>query len=201
MKLGIIGGTFNPVHCGHVMLAEHFAEQIGFDKVLVIPSGTPPHKEYSALVSDSQRIEMCGLAFNNEIFTVSDMEIKREGKSYTIDTLRQLKEEYSDAELYLMMGADMLMIFEKWKDYKEILKFAKLCMAFRNVCGREEIFEHSKMLEKDGAEIIFDKKLICDVSSTQIREMLGNEENVSGLVPEPVLDYINKNSLYRGAKV
>lgn len=130
MKIGIIGGTFNPVHIGHVMLAKNFNELVGFDRILVIPSGTPPHKEYLASVTDKNRIDMCRLAFDEDIFTVSDMEIKRGGKSYTIDTLRQIKSEFPDSELFLMMGADMLMIFDKWKDYREIFKLATLCAAF-----------------------------------------------------------------------
>lgn len=200
MKIGIIGGTFNPVHIGHVMLAKNFNELLGFDRILVIPSGTPPHKEYLASVTDKNRIDMCRLAFDEDIFTVSDMEIKRGGKSYTIDTLRQIKSEFPDSELFLMMGADMLMIFDKWKDYREIFKFATLCAAFRNVCARDEILSYAEKLREDGAKLIIDDRKIPDVSSTQIRSLLAKNESAAKLVPESVADYIEKNLLYRGAE-
>ena len=111
MRIGIYGGAFNPVHKGHIKLAEEVKTKADLDKIIIMPSGLSPHKSSGSLIDSSHRLQMCKLAFEGEDYIISDLEIKREGKSYTVDTVTELKEIYPDDELYLIMGSDMLLSF------------------------------------------------------------------------------------------
>ena len=114
MRIGIYGGAFNPVHKGHIKLAEEVKTKALLDKIIIMPSGQSPHKSSSSLVESEHRLEMCRLAFEGEDYIISDLEIKRQGKSYTVDTVTELKKIYPDDEFYLIMGSDMLLCFHKW---------------------------------------------------------------------------------------
>ena len=133
MKIGIFGGTFNPVHQGHVHLAQQCVEELKLDKLLVIPTKQPPHKQAQELASGEHRAQMCRLAFA-EIpqAQVSEMELHREGKSYTADTLTQLKQQFPQAQFYLIVGGDMFLTFHQWNRFEEILQGAALCAACRS---------------------------------------------------------------------
>lgn len=190
MKIGLFGGTFNPVHTGHVKLVENFKEKLGLDKVLVIPTAQPPHKEAKELVSAEDRINMCKMAFGS-LAEVSDIEISRGGKSYTVLTLEELKKIYKDDELYFLVGSDMLLSFKRWYRWEDILSMCTLCATDRN---NEESC-------KEADPDFFEKIIFCDfektvVSSSEVREKLERKEDVAHLIPEKVLNYIKEKGLY-----
>ncbi|MBR5272155.1 MAG: nicotinate-nucleotide adenylyltransferase [Clostridia bacterium] len=197
MKLGIFGGTFNPVHNGHIELVRHFADLAGLDKALLIPTKIPPHKASKNLLSGQIRFEMCSLAVeSDERIEVSDVELRREGDSYTIDTLKTLEKLYVGAQLYLIMGADMLMCLDSWRDYRGIIDRCVICAAARNDDSVEELLLKAKTLDIPDDKVIISNEEIMTVSSTEIREKIKNGISVRGLIPRAVEEYIASNGLY-----
>ena len=199
MRIGIYGGTFSPVHNGHVIMAQSFLKQMELDKLYIIPTCLPPHKAEVDGASAYERMDMCTLAFGGiDRVCVSDIEIKRGDKSYTVDTLRELKGE---GELYFLCGSDMFLTLESWREPAEIFKLAHI------VLGRREsdeligirLKEYKTLLEeKYGARIHEISFPAIEVSSSDIRERVGRLESVNALVPEKVERYIYANGLYRG---
>lgn len=188
-KIGIFGGAFNPPHKGHVRLARDFADRLSLDEVLVIPSFIPPHKSTVHLAPPEERLEMCRLAFGlDPRFTVSPMEIDRGGKSYTYDTLLEIKKENPAAELFLIIGSDMYRSFKTWHRYKSILKICTLCTAAR---------EKNTAVRNSGIDAVIADLPAYEVSSTQIRTMLGNDEDISEFTGKKVAQYISDRGLYR----
>ncbi len=192
-KIGIFGGTFNPPHNGHVRLADKAAENLGLDKVLIVPSCIPPHKIPGKLAQGSERTQMCRLAFGeNEKFEISTIELERGDKSYTVETLRDLKKLYPDDELYFIVGSDMLKSFTKWYMWEEILSLAYLCAASREKGYEADL---SAFTAEQKERIIFLDIEPFEVSSTQIRNSIaGGEDN--DLINRKVLNYIRANGLY-----
>ena len=193
-RLGIFGGTFNPPHIGHARLAEHFVEKLGLDRLLVIPTAQPPHKEAKELADSSDRINMCMLAFPDAL--ISDIEIARGGKSYTYDTLCEIKQLYPGYELFFIVGSDMLLSFNRWYKHEEILDMVTLCAADRQ--------EEDSLLKKQGVPEFFEGKRLhistlapFEVSSTQIRELIKNNESTDGWLDPAVRAYIDERGLYR----
>lgn len=187
-----MGGTFDPIHIGHLFIAEDIKEKLKLDKVIFIPNGTPPHKK--AKTADNIRFEMTKIAINkNDNFIISDIEIKRKKYSYTIDTLKELKQKYLEDEFYFILGSDSIMEIHKWKDYKEIFKFTNI------VCYMRKGFDISKVkLEKElYSKVIFEDSIIIDISSTMIRHRVKNNKSIRYIVPDEIINYIEKNSLYR----
>ncbi len=193
MKIGIFGGTFNPPHVGHRRLADGVADALGLDKVIVIPSCIPPHKMAGSLVSGKDRLEMCTLAFDSPRFEISDTELKRGNKSYTVDTLRELRRIYPDDELYFMVGSDMLETFTGWYRWEEILSLAYLAAASREKGFRADL---SGFTAGQREKIIFLDIEPFELSSTQLRAALRNNSDCAGLLDEKVADYIRSNKLY-----
>lgn len=199
MKIGIYGGTFSPPHNGHVNAARMFAAAESLDKLLIIPTFIPPHKKETSAVPAEERLEMCRLAFTDDNFDVSDIEVRRKGKSYTFDTLTELKEMYRSDDFYLLCGTDMLLSFEKWYRFADILSMCTVvCMR------REENAETGVKLAEKIVELkeqcAADVRLIdappLEVSSTEIREKLSRGENVNDLLPTDVYRYIKEKGLY-----
>lgn len=199
MKIGIYGGTFSPPHNGHVNAARMFAAAESLDKLLIIPTFIPPHKIETSAVPAEERLEMCRLAFTDDNFDVSDIEVRRKGKSYTFDTLTELKEMYRSDDFYLLCGTDMLLSFEKWYRFADILSMCTVvCMR------REENAETGVKLAEKIVELkeqcAADVRLIdappLEVSSTEIREKLSRGENVNDLLPTDVYRYIKEKGLY-----
>ncbi|MEI6577844.1 MAG: nicotinate-nucleotide adenylyltransferase [Eubacteriales bacterium] len=187
-RLGIFGGAFNPPHKGHVRLARDFADRLSLSNVTVIPSFIPPHKIADDLASGEDRLEMCRLAFCDDTrFTVSSMEIDRGGKSYTYDTLLQIKEANPSAELYLIIGSDMFLSFKTWYRYIDILKICTLCTAAR---------EKNITIQNDDIEAIISDLPALEICSTDLRLLCKNGEDISGFVGEKVADYISDRGLY-----
>ncbi|MBU0548495.1 MAG: nicotinate-nucleotide adenylyltransferase [Candidatus Omnitrophica bacterium] len=189
MKIGILGGTFNPVHIGHLILAEEAREKLGLDKIIFIPTALPPHKDNLNIAPAHKRLKMLKLAIRgNRHFAVSDVEIKRRGRSYTIDTLKELKRRYSRDELYFIIGSDLLKYLKEWKDLSEIIKMVKFVAATRPGYPLEQIPPYIKTLAIRAV----------DVSGFEVRECVKRNKSFRYLVPEAIFEHINKNKLYKG---
>ncbi len=199
MKIGVFGGTFNPVHKGHILLSEYCKSSVGLEHIILIPTYTPPHKSGSELADAGHRLNMCSLACRDlSDYEVSDIEIKRKGKSYTCDTLTSLKEIYPEDELFLIMGADMFLTLDKWKNPDIIFEKAKIITIPRSESDYKELCEYyEKTLKPMNAEAVILTEPVLDVSSTFIRENIENKTLVSALVDKNVYEYIAKNNLYR----
>lgn len=198
-KIGIIGGTFNPIHNGHILLAVYCKEKLNLDKVIFIPTYTPPHKSDKDLASEVHRLNMCNLAVQSyEDFSVSDIEIKRKGKSYTFETLTRLKEIYPYDTLYFITGADMFLTLEKWKNPEIIFDKAVIAAVPRNSSDSEMLNRHyHNYLKPLGAKACILEEPVLSVSSTFIRENIENYDLIKSLIDRNVYEYIVKNNLYR----
>lgn len=197
--LGILGGTFNPIHNGHIMLAEYCKKELALDKIILIPTYTPPHKESKDLASETHRMNMCKIACKNlRGYTVSDVEIKRKGKSYTYQTLNLLKEEYPNDKFYLIMGADMFLTLHEWKNPHEIFKNAVMTVIPRDKSDCKDLKSYyNNVIMPMGAEAVILREPVIQVSSTFVRENIYNAELLENLVDKNVFKYIEKNKLYR----
>lgn len=198
MRIGIYGGTFNPPHKGHIRLAESMLSYARLDKILIIPAGTPPHKESPDLAADSTRLAMCNLAFSDDRFEISDIEIKRDGKSFTVDTIIELRKAYPDDELFLIIGSDMLLSFDKWYRYRDILKEVTLCVATReDEISRDELLSYAdNVLDLREDEICVSEISAFECSSTDVRRRIKAGENTDELLDSTVRAYIAENKLY-----
>ena len=202
-KVGIFGGTFNPVHAGHVKAALGFIEAAGLDRLLVIPDKIPPHKIIVGEDHPEIRFHMTKLAFdevNTEgKITVSDMEIRREGKSFSYYTMKELTEA-GVGELYLYCGTDMLLTFDKWFRFEDILSMCTLAYAGREAQSdslRDEVEQKIKFLrETYGARILVIPLDPIETSSSEVRDMIAKGEDASHLLPSVVYEYIKENKLY-----
>lgn len=195
MRLGIFGGTFNPPHLGHLGLVTAIADNMQLDRVLIIPASVPPHKHVSNLACSRDRLEMCRLNFEKDgRFSVSDTELRRVGKSYTYDTLCGIKREYPDAELFLIVGSDMLATFDEWYRYHDILMMSTLCAASRKHGFVPEL--EGKFTPEETEKIKFIEIPVFEVSSTIIRRRISEKESTQGLLADGVRDYIEKKGLY-----
>jgi nicotinate-nucleotide adenylyltransferase len=190
MKIGIFGGTFDPVHCGHLITAVAVKEIRNLDKIIFIPSFIAPHKIGNICSSPHHRIEMLKLAIKDiPYFDFSDFEIKKEGVSYTIETLRFLKNKYDIIEL--IIGYDNLLEFSSWKDPDEILKITKLVVLKRKVQSEPLI----KDIYYNSSQII--ETPTIEISATSIRHRVRNKLPINFLVPDAVMEYINRFNLYK----
>ena len=198
MKIGVYGGSFNPPHLGHVRAAQACKQALGLDRVLVIPASIPPHKQLtSSSASPEERLALTRLAFENlPGFEVLDLEIRREGKSYTVDTIRELKAQYEHDELFLMMGTDMFLSLSEWKEPETIVRAASPAVMYRGDPGEEaEVLHCKREWEDKGVCISVVKNPVIAISSTQLRRML-IFHCAAPFLPESVADYISKNGLY-----
>lgn len=188
MKIGILGGTFNPIHIGHLILAEEVRQAIGLSKVIFIPTNLPPHKDNGEVITASHRLSMLRLAIRgNRFFAVSDIEIKRDGRSYTIDTLKELKKIYSSDELYFIIGSDLFNYLDEWKDLKEIIAMVQFIVATRPGYSLDNLPAYMRKIN------------ICavDISAYKIRQCIKSNRSFRYLVPEVVWHYIIKKGLYK----
>ena len=196
-KIGIYGGTFNPVHDGHVSLCRQCMDALSLDRMIVIPANVPPHKQAQELASGKERMEMLSLAFQNEKnVVVSDIEQKRQGKSYTIDTLREIRAQFPKAQLFLLVGSDMLSSFDKWYCFKEILTLATLVAGAREKDEYAKLCRERERLLEDAERILILPVKEVPVSSTEVRKNL-EEKGSSSHISPAVLAYIRKHHLYK----
>ncbi len=195
MKVGFIGGSFNPIHNGHIKLALSAKKEFSLDKVLFIPTNINPIKENKSKVTTMQRLKMVELAIEEyPFFEVDTYEIDKKGVSYTIDTVAYLKDKYKD--LFFIGGADLVFEIHKWKDYKKLLKQLNFIIANRPPYKNDELKEKTEFLNKEyNAKITILKNFnLIDLSSSEIRENI--LKNNSLKIPEKVAQYIVENNLY-----
>ena len=200
-RIGIYGGTFNPPHIGHIGAAKQAVSALGLDRLLLIPDRIAPHKvmpEGSA--SPEQRLQMLRLAVADcPQIQVSDIELRREGPSYTYVTVEQLREAYPDAKLYLLMGTDMFLSFRSWRNPERILQNVSLAVFYRGEKGEKSAIQALKAeMEREGHEISLVKNDITPISSTQLRRLLAFR-CADAFLPDGVGDYIRQQGLYETA--
>jgi nicotinate-nucleotide adenylyltransferase len=199
MRIGFFGGTFNPPHNGHLNLARHWSARLGLDTFLMIPTGRPPHKEPSD-VPGEMRLEMCRIAAaeSGGLVEVSDFEVRREGKSYSVITLEALHERYPDSDIYMVMGADMFVTLETWYHFDRLRELATFCTMPRDGISAEELNAFRERLAALGCRGIVADEPELDISSSAIRERVQRGQPITGLVPAGVERYIAEHGLYQG---
>ena len=191
MKIAILGGTFNPVHIGHLMLAEDVRVEFGYDRIIFIPACIPPHKAYKAVVTDEQRLEMLKLATqNNPHFVVDDCEMRRKGVSYTLDTIYELESRYQadiEGKIGLIIGDDLLADFGSWHMAETLAERVRLIVGKRyfDSLPLESPFQFCAL-----------KNHILPISSSDFRERAKEGKSCRYLVPQSVFDYIKERGLY-----
>ena len=199
MRVGIYGGTFSPVHNGHVAAAKAFMEQMWLDILYIIPTGVSPHKTMKGDATAADRLEMCRLAFADmEGVIVSDLEIKREGKSYTVDTLRELYDP--DGRLFLLMGTDMLLTLDRWREPEEIFRLCYPVYIRRenNDSLEGAIVEKITSYQQKYGKVV--RRIVApaiEISSTDVRAAVAEGFPIEGAVPKAVAAYIREHDLYR----
>lgn len=202
--IGIMGGTFNPIHLGHVNLAKAAYEQFKLDKVIFLPAGDPPHKKDQSIINGKHRMNMVQIAIRDyPYFVASDMEIKREGYSYTYLTLKTLTEQNTQDKYYFIIGADSLFSLEKWYKPEEILKMCVMLVADRNDIPQNEFLEKIEYLNKKfNADIRPLETPMFHISSSEIRNAMSDNkldftDNIQlDLLDHNVVTYIIENKLY-----
>ncbi|MBE0449834.1 MAG: nicotinate-nucleotide adenylyltransferase [Clostridia bacterium] len=199
-KIGIMGGTFDPIHYGHLMLAEQIRTSFFLDEILFIPVGKPPHKAHANSADKEQRLEMTRLAtITNPYFHVSDIETKRNGTTYTIDTIKRLKESLSPKDqLYFITGADAIILLDTWKNYDELIQLVTFVGATRPGVDLDKLNDKVKQLIADyNAKIEICYIPALAISSTEIRNRVNDEKSIRYLLPESVESYIESKGLYK----
>lgn len=197
-KYGIFGGSFNPIHYGHLMICEYIKDEMGLDKVIFIPTGNPPHKELELSAED--RYEMVRLAISpNPDFEISDIETTRVKKSYTVDTIRELKKIYKEEKLYFLIGLDSLFQLKTWMKIGDLSQEIEFVVALRpGYLDREEINKEIDFLRENfGTKINLIKTPLYEISSTDLRDRIREGKSLRYLIPKKVLDYIEESGFYK----
>ena len=186
MRIGVFGGTFDPPHLGHLIAAQEILVQLELDRLLLVPAAVPPHKRDRDVTPAPVRLEMLTAAVGGDArFSVSDLEIRRDGPSYTVDTLRQLRDDWPDAELFLAVGADQLAEFESWRAPDEIARLARLAG-----------FAREGQSLPEGREVRVVRVPHVEISSTEIRRRAAAGAPIRYLVPASVEEIIRREGLY-----
>lgn len=199
MRLGLLGGTFDPVHWGHLLMAEQCREQCRLDQVWLLPAGLPPHKTDNAISTGKQRAEMLEFAIaGHPDLRVNRMELSREGKSYTVDTLEQLHGERPEDELFFIIGADSLNDLPEWREPERIIEYATVVAVNR---GDRPLPSRDELTRQLGEQIASRVELVTmpgiDLSATDIRHRVQEGRSIRFMVPRSVEAYIAENQLYR----
>lgn len=200
-KIGIMGGTFDPIHMGHLILGEKAYEQLGLDKVWFMPSGNPPHKkDRSGRASDEQRVEMVRRAIlSNPNFQLSLIEMNEEGYTYTYRTLETLKEQNPDTDYYFIIGADSLYTFRGWKEPGRICQACTLVVATRNHTPVDLLDREMKLLSHEyGGHFLRLDTMNIDVSSQLLRQWVREGKSLRYYVPDQVIHYMGQQHIYLG---
>ena len=196
-SLGILGGTFDPIHIGHLRMAEHVFNSMELEKIIFIPAYVPPHKLGQDFAPAQDRYAMTELAVAAKPhFTVSDMELKRTGVSYTIDTIRQLHAQYGDRELNFIIGADSVAQLHTWHNIEEMLELTRFVAVWRPGYegAMEEMVQHLGQRARE--RVLLLDTPVYDISSTEIRTRIRQGASLAGLVPQAVEKYIYEHGLY-----
>ncbi len=211
-RIGVLGGTFNPIHLGHLRSAEEVSDALGLDKVFFIPASDPPHKEVDGMVSGEARLRMVELAIeDNPRFEASMVELTRGGRSYTVDTLRELGAQNKGAEIMLIIGSDSYNDISTWCEYEEIFRLAHVAVVGRpgveakkladtlpvEVAGKFWYDENlNGYASSYGGAVYFPATTMLDISSTRVREMVSGGASIRYLVPDRVARFIAEERLY-----
>lgn len=202
-KIGIMGGTFDPIHYGHLLIAQSAADEFELDKVLFVPTGKSPHKQTELVTEPEIRCEMVKLAIaSNERFLFSDIEVKNSDINYTYLTLEKLREQYPGEKLYFIMGGDSLKDFKSWREPAKICSQAVILAAVRDeMIGQEMREAMEEIRELFCAEVFMLHSPNFSVSSRSIREKLQKQHSVRYLVPDEVLQFIHREKIYTGESI
>lgn len=195
-RIGIFGGSFDPVHLGHKRLGDFAVNALKLDKLLIIPAACSPFKTGTVSLAE-HRMNMCRLQFCEDKFEVSDIEISRGGKSYTVDTVNAVKELYPDSTLFLIIGSDQLMQFHKWYCFDEIMKNAVICAVAR--AEKDDISNMEKYADENlrqHGECKILEFTPLEISSTEIRQLIKNGENTDFVLNREVSQYAKREGLY-----
>ena len=198
MKIGILGGSFNPIHHGHLILAENVRIEAGLDKVFIMPAHASPFKLNRRIASGEDRFRMVQLAVeDNEYLEASDFESASDRISYTADTMKMLEEIYPDHQLFFITGADSILEIERWKDFEELLRRYTFLVGGRPGSRDAELTEFAEYLQR---EYLADVRVIdipkADISSTEIRRRCRENKSIKYLTPDKVADYIREHNIY-----
>lgn len=195
-RIGLLGGTFDPIHIGHLVIAERAMEQLNLARVIFLPAGLPPHKRDEVHSAAQHRLIMTKLAIGDRLeFSVSDRDIRLDTPSLTVDLLRDMKAENPDANLVFIAGADSLRDFPTWNDPEGIVRLAQLAIADRpDVIVPEDIFDRVRGLRE---AIVHVETPLLDISATDLRQRIAESLSVRFLIPDVVIAYIERNGLYR----
>ncbi len=197
MRLGILGGTFNPPHLGHLVCAQEAHAQLGLDRVALMPAGIPPHKAIDDDPGGELRLELCERAVAGDArFGVLRLELDRPGRSYTVDTLRALRERERDDELTFIVGGDMAHSLPAWREPQAVLELATLAVAERAGAAREQIRAALRPLGEAAERVVFFDMPRIDVSSSLVRERVAAGRPIRYLVPDAVADLVAERGLY-----
>jgi nicotinate-nucleotide adenylyltransferase len=204
MRIGILGGSFNPIHQGHLIAAETARESFDLSQVIIVPCANPPHKSAAAMVSTSHRVNMIHSAVEADYnFEVSPIEIERGGTSYTIETITELKKRHPHAELYFIIGSDTLLELHLWKDIEKLLKLCKFITIARPGFDTASLTEADIKLDPPWPEQLLAHLSgghLLNISSSNIRHRVAEGMSIRYLVPESVYMYITEHNLYRTAQ-
>jgi len=212
-RLGLFGGTFNPIHYGHLRSAEEVCEALALHRLWFIPAGHPPHKTAQGITSFEVRLEMSRLAVGDHpVMSVSDLEGRRPGRSYSIETLRQIRREVGPAwELYFILGLDAILEIATWKDYQELFTLSHFVVLDRPGYDRQRLGEvllrevhplfrplqvERSFQHPSGHNVVLQETTLMDISGTGIREMVRRGHSIRYLLPEAVREYIITHKLY-----
>ncbi len=200
MRVGILGGTFNPPHLGHLICAQEAIVGLALDRVLLIPAGRPPHKpDLDEDPGPEHRLALCRHAVGDDPrLEVSDVEVRREGLSYTVDTLTSLHTEMPDSELFLIVGGDVAAGLPSWREPERVLSLATLAVARRRGTSRAAI-DASLAGLRGGEQARFFRMPRIGISSTEIRQRVQRQQPIRYLVPDAVASYVESHRLYGGA--
>lgn len=198
-RIGILGGTFNPVHMGHLFMAEYAREEMDLDMIMFIPTGVPYMKNNKEILPSDIRMKMLDMSIaSNPYFITSDIEIRREGNTYTYETLEELHALYPEADLFFIVGADCLFTIEKWYQAQRIFDNCILLAANRNDVPQDELYEKKLFLEKQfHAKVVLLNIPQMDISSTSVRDNVKNNKSIRYMVTDEVYDYIIRNNYYQ----
>ena len=185
-KVGILGGTFNPPHYGHLLIANEVRSALSLDEIWFMPNGEPPHKKKSDSVNDEDRLNMLNLAIKgNDTFKIQTIELERKGKSYTVDTMKLINEKYKDTLFFFIIGGDMIEYLPKWRNIDELVKLVQFVGVDR------PSYSH-----KADYPVLYVEIPEIEVSSSMIRDRCRNRKTVRYLLPDSVIQYIEENHLY-----
>lgn len=194
----MFGGSFNPVHNGHVALVKRFADVLGLDRVYVVPARIPPNKLDGSRIDGDMRLEMCRLALqDDERLVASDIELKREGVSYTIYTVMELLRTEPEGRVYLITGADTFLTLESWHRFDELKDMVTFCTVPREDVSADELDRYARRLVSLGCSTLVVPMELVRISSTEVRSRAAEGASLEGLVPPQVENYIRRNGLYR----